>query len=76
MCDPRSSRMGRYVDPDKISAGQLNDDEDVSSSNVKLGTTNMSMAAICVEWLRRKVSDPCEGEVGRFIMYLYLARLD
>jgi hypothetical protein len=33
------------------------------------------MAAICVEWLRRKVSHPCEGEADRLIMYLRHARL-
>jgi len=27
------------------------------------------MAAICVEWLRSKVSHPCQGEAGRLIMY-------
>jgi hypothetical protein len=27
------------------------------------------MAAICVEWLRSKVSHPCEGEARRLIMY-------
>jgi hypothetical protein len=41
----------------------------MSNSKVMLGATNRSMAAICIERLRRKVSHPCEGEAGRLIMY-------
>jgi hypothetical protein len=63
--------MRCYVDPDMISVGQLEYNEDVEQleSNA-LGIANRSIAAICVEWLRRKVSYPCEGEVGRLIMYV------
>jgi hypothetical protein len=63
--------MRCYVDPDMISVGQLEYNEDVEQleSNV-LGIANRSVAAICVEWLRRKVSYPCEGKVGRLIMYV------
>src|SRR5438132_4891556 len=41
-CDPVRGRIKCGVDPDKVPAGQPNDDED--RSNPMVGTTNRSMA--------------------------------
>jgi hypothetical protein len=61
-CHPLRGRMRCYIDPDKISAGQLDYNEDVEQleSNA-LGIANRSIAAICVDWLPRKVSYPAKG---------------
>src|SRR3974390_3037250 len=38
-------------------------------SNVTVGTTHMSIAAIASAWLRRKVFQLCEGGLQPWIMY-------
>ena len=62
--DPLCGRTRCYVDPDKISAGKPDHDEDVEQLESDAWNHEQTMAAICVERLRRKVSHPCEGEVA------------
>ena len=57
--------MRCYVDPDKISARQPDDDESVERLESGAPNHEQVHAAICVEWLRRKVSHPCEREADR-----------
>src|SRR5207253_7835329 len=54
-CDPVRGRIRCDVDPDKVSARQPNDAEDIEQM---VGTTNRSMAAMSAAWLRRKVRHP------------------
>jgi hypothetical protein len=69
MYDPLYVWMRCYVDPERSLRTGLKMMNTWSSSKVTLGTTNGFMAAICVEWLRRKVSHLGEAEAGRSIMY-------
>ena len=66
--DPFRGWIGCDVDPDKVSAGQP-DDEDIEQIEAMVGTTNRSMAAMSGAWLRRKVRHPWDGGPQRLTMY-------
>jgi hypothetical protein len=73
--DPFRGRMWCDVDPDKVSALQSNDDEDIEQVEANgRGATNRSMAAMSGAWLRRKVRHPGEG--GPHPLTIYFATLD
>ena len=60
-CNPFRGRMWCDVDPDKFSALQSNDDEDIEHVEAKSRGNDRSMAAMSGAWLRRKVRHPGEG---------------
>ena len=59
--DPLRSWTRCDVDPDKLSAPQPHDDQDVEQVESNGRNTNSSIAAMFGAWLRRKVSQRCEG---------------
>src|SRR3981189_67496 len=68
-CDPFRGWIGCDVDPDKVSANQPNDDEDIEQIEANGRTTNRSMAAMSGAWLRRKMHQPWDGGPHRLPMY-------
>ena len=67
--NPFRGRMRCDVDPDKVSAGQPNDDEDIEQIEANGRNTNRSIAAMSGAWLRRKVRHPWDGGLQRLTMY-------
>jgi hypothetical protein len=64
-CNPFCGRICCDVDPDKVSACEPDDDQDIEQ---------VAMAAMSGAWLRRKVRHPLDG--GRHRLTIYFATLD
>jgi hypothetical protein len=68
-CDPFRGRICRDIDPDKVSAGQPDDDEDIEQIESNGWNNEQVLAAMSGAWLRRKVHHPWDGGPHRFTMY-------
>ena len=67
---PACSGMFRDIESNNLPAVVGKDQLTNSSRNVAEGTMNMSMAAMPIAWLRRKLRQLGDGECDRRSMYL------